>query len=82
MDMKSFREGLAILAPYFDKPDGYHGSAEHDQFWVHKTDRPASPEDVAKLAALGWFQEDADTGEDEDWKPEHYDAEESWTAYF
>jgi hypothetical protein len=82
MNMKNFREGLAILAAYFDKPDGLHGAAEHDLFYVYPTDRPVSPGDVQKLIELHWFQEDADKGDDEDFAAKHYDAELPWTASF
>ena len=82
MRLDKFRDGLSILALYYDKPEGFQGGCEHDQFYAYATDRPLSPDDVEKMAALGWFQEGAYTGEDEDWGPKHYDAKESWTAYF
>lgn len=80
MNMSNFRAGLEILSRYHDKE--FHGGAEHDQFYVYATDRPVTPEDVAKLVELGWFQEEADTGTDEDFAAKHYDPEEAWSAYF
>lgn len=74
MKLNNFIEGLQILQPYYDKPDGYHIGAEHDEFYAYATDKPLTPEHVAKLRELGWFQ-----AEVEDGAP--YDPAESWSAY-
>lgn len=79
MNLKDILTGIKILQPYYDKPDGYHLSAEHDQIWLHSTNRPVSREDVQKLIDANWFQEDADY--EDEFKVEHYDPEQSWTAY-
>lgn len=82
MNMKNFQEGLAILAAYQEKPDGYWGGAEHDQFYAYATKRHIAPEDCEKLVALGWFQEEAEHEGSEEFEAKHYDPAESWTAYF
>jgi hypothetical protein len=79
MNLNNFKAGIDILTPYYDKPDGYHISAEHDEFFMHATDRPLSQEDLTKMIELGWHQ-DVDTGDD-DFAVQHYDASESWSAY-
>lgn len=73
-------EGLQILQKYYDKPDGFHVGAEHDAIYAYATDRPVELEDIKKLIALDWFQENVEY-EDDDFLPEHYDPKESWTAY-
>jgi hypothetical protein len=69
--------GLTILQPYYDGADGYNLGAEHDQIYAYATDRPLSPEDVAKMRDLGWFQPDQDSDED----PPPYDPEDGWSAF-
>ena len=82
MTTDKFIAGLQILQGYFDKLKGFHIGAEHDVVYVYKTDRPVSPEDVAKLVELDWFQEGVNRPEEDDeFEPKHYDPEESWTAY-
>lgn len=77
MKLSNFIEGLKTLQPYYNGADGYHISAEHDQFYCHKTDKQLTSEDVQKMVTLGWFQPecgiDADGGE--------YDAENGWSAF-
>jgi hypothetical protein len=83
MKTKDIVQGMQILAPYYDDPDGYNIGAEHDQIYLFATDRPLPPEDVKKMHDLGWFQENMDD-EDDDGSGEAsktYDPEESWTAY-
>jgi hypothetical protein len=79
MKLNDFIAGLQILQGYFDTPDKYCIGAEHDIFYVYSTDKPLSPEDVAKLVQLGWHQEEAVT--DGEFTAENYDPEESWSAY-
>lgn len=79
MNLKDLLTGITTLQPYYDKPDGYHLSAEHDQIWLCATSRPLSPEDVQKMIAANWWQERDDYGED--MKMSDYKPEESWTGY-
>lgn len=78
-------EGLTILQKYRDEPDGFHTGAEHDCIYAFQTSEPLSQEDLARMIELGWFQEDADYGDDEetngDFAEKHYDPEESWCCY-
>jgi len=75
MNLKEFRQGIDILAKYYDKPDGHHIGAEHDVIYVYDTDHPVSPEDCAQLWALGWGQEGCDNEKGE------YDPEVGWYAF-
>ena len=79
MNLKNLLAGITTLQPYYDNPDGYHLSAEHDQIWMRQTDKPLPPEVVQKMIDAKWFQEGA-VYEDE-FKAENYAPEESWTAY-
>jgi len=76
MQFDNFRQGLDILAKYFDDVDGYPLAADHDVFFVMKTDRPLSPDDVVLIKKLGWFQEGL--GNDD-----HalYDSEVDWKCF-
>lgn len=78
MKLDTFIEGLLILKQYFNEP-GYDLGAEHDIFYVYKTDRPLEPTVVQRLHDLGWHQEEAVV--DGKWTPANYDPEESWSAY-
>ncbi len=76
MKTKDFLSGLTILMPYYDQPDGYHLGADHDVIYVYATEKPVSPEDVAKLVELGFHQPggaNSDGGE--------YSPHESWEAF-
>lgn len=80
MKLTEFLAGLEILKSHYkDGGDGYHIGAEHDIFYCYQTDIPLSPEEVQRMHELGWHQEEAVV--DGEWKPENYDAEESWSAY-
>ena len=83
MQLKYLIEGLQILQPYYDKPDGYYVGAGHDQFFAYATDRPLSEGAVKRMVELGWFQPDVNIPEDGDgyFKPEHYQPEEGWSAF-
>jgi len=58
MKLSKFIEGLKTLQPYYKDGDGYHIGAEHDQFYAYATERPLTTEDVQKMCALGWFQDE------------------------
>jgi hypothetical protein len=72
-------DGMSLLLPYYNNPDGFHASAEHDALHMAPTDKPLTPDDLSKMVALGWFQERVEY--EGDFAPEHYQADESWTAY-
>jgi hypothetical protein len=78
MKLSNLIDGLTTLRPYYDDQDGYHTGAEHDQIYAYATSRPLTPEDVAKMKELGWFQPDASPKDDED---PPYDPEEGWSAF-
>lgn len=78
MKLSNFVDGLNILRPYYNDPDGYHLGAEHDEVHVYATDKPLSSEDVKKLLALGWFQPEGGAGED---TPDAYDPQGGWQAF-
>lgn len=73
MTLGNFIEGCKILQPYYDKPNGYHLGAEHDQIYVYATEKPLSDEDVAKMRDLGFFQPDC--------SEEEYDPKDGWSAF-
>lgn len=79
MNLKDIRTGIETLQPYYDKPDGYHLNAEHDQIWLDATDKPLSPEDVQKMIDASWWQERSNY--DKDFTAADYDPEEGWTGY-
>lgn len=75
MKLSNFIDGLAILRPYYDDPDGFHIGAEHDQFYAYATSREMSHDDVLKMRNLGWFQ----PAQDDDASP--YSVEDGWSAF-
>lgn len=79
MNLKGMLIGIATAQPYYEKPDGYHLSAEHDQIWLHATNTPMTPEAVKAMIDAGWFQVDVEY--EGYFKVENYDPEESWTCY-
>ena len=81
MEIKNIIEGLQILLPYYDDPDGCKTGADHDVLYAYSTDKPLSKENLDKMIELGWFQEEADLGGDDEFEKEHYDPEESWTCF-
>jgi hypothetical protein len=81
MTIKDFLEGLSILRPYYENPDGYHLGAEHDVIYIYATDFPLEAEHVKQLCDLGFCQEDAEVPDDKDFGPEYYNPEEGWAAY-
>lgn len=72
MNLNNFLEGVNILRPYYNDPNGYHLGADHDIIYLYTTDKPLSPEAVQKMLDLGWFQESS---------PEEYNPEEGWAAF-
>lgn len=58
MNMDNFISGLGILEQAFNDPAGCHMVSEHEEFYVNRTDRPLSAEDVSELKRLGWSQPD------------------------
>lgn len=74
-------EGLNILQPYYNNPEGYNLGAEHDIIYIYPTDNPVPEPLVKRLCDLGFFQEDVEIGEDEDFGPKHYDPEKGWAAF-
>lgn len=85
MKTKDIIEGLTILEKYRNNPDGFNCGAEHDVFYAYPTDRPVEQPDLDRLIEIGWFQEDADYGDDPDTDGEfaakHYDPDESWSCF-
>jgi len=81
MRTKDFIEGLGILQPYYDNPYDCNLCAEHDVIYIYSTDTPVPEPLVKRLCELGFFQEDVELGEDEDFGPKHYDPEEGWAVY-
>lgn len=79
MNLQNFTEGINIIAKYFNKKDGYHIGAEHDQFYVYQTDRELSEDDIKKMIELGWFQEVDAKGEE--FSLGDYDKEEGWSCF-
>ena len=73
--------GMNLLLPYYDKPDGFHTGAEHDQLFMFATSRPLAPEDLAKMIELGWHQEHDERDYGEDFAPKDYRPEEPWVSY-
>jgi hypothetical protein len=78
MKLDDFVNGINILRQYYDKPDGYHIGAEHDEFYMYATDKPVSAEDVKKLLTLGWFQTDGGAHLE---TPQDYNVESGWMAF-
>lgn len=79
MNLKNFARGLELTRPYYTDPDGYHLSAEHDQIWLHSTDKPMAEADVQAMIDAGWSQERSNYNEDMAVK--HYRADESWYCF-
>lgn len=78
MKLSNFVDGINLLRPYYDDPDGYHIGAEHDEFYMYQTSRPLSDDDLKKLLALGWLQTDGGAHAD---SPQDYDPEAGWMAF-
>jgi hypothetical protein len=74
MKLNKFLEGLAVLRPHWKDPDGHHLGADHDVIYAYATDTPLSETELARLAELGWFQQDVADGDP-------YSPEDGWSAY-
>jgi len=75
MKLSNLIEGLQILSKYY-RDDGSHIGAEHDELYAYETHRRLEPDDVDRMAELGWIQHDVN------WEgPESYDQTASWVAY-
>lgn len=81
MNLSEILGGIETLRPFYEKPDGFHVGAEHDVVYLYATDKPLTPEAVAKMVEFGWFQEGAEYDPRDGFKAENYDPSESWTAY-
>lgn len=79
MELNNFINGLQIFQLYFNKPDGFHIGAEHDQIYVYNTDHPMHADDVARVVAIGWFQPEVPY--EDEFLPEMYNPEEGWSCY-
>lgn len=71
MKLSNFLAGLQTLQPYYND-DEDQLAAEHDQFYVLRTDRPLTSEDQAKMRELGWWS-------DRDHEP--YSKEAGWCCF-
>jgi len=81
MKTKNIIEGLQILAPYYNNPDGFNCGGEHDVIYGWATDKPLSDTDLEKMIALGWHQEHDERDYNEDFALSDYRQDESWIAY-
>ena len=81
MYLKSLVEGIQILRPYYNNPDGYNMGAEHDQFYMYATDKPLPETEVKRMVDLDWFQPDVVVPDGEDYSAKFYQPEEGWSAY-
>jgi hypothetical protein len=81
MRLSNLIEGLQILQPYYDNPDGFHVGAEHYQFYAYTTDKPLPEEAVKRMVDLGWFQPDVDVDDGEYFQAKNYVADEGWSAH-
>lgn len=81
MNTKEIIQGLLTLQPYYDKPDGYHNGAGHEEFYAYATDRPLSEADVKEMIRLGWHQEYDGLNYDKDFSVADYRTDESWVCY-
>lgn len=78
MPTKDLIQGLLILQPYYDDPDGYHTGTGPDELYAYKTDRPLSAADVEKMIEHGWYQFHDGLNEDGDFSSSDYRPDNSW----
>lgn len=81
MNIDELVKGIQVIRKYYDDPNGYKCDAEHDIFYMNRTDRPIECNDLNTLIDLGWFQDDAYLGDDDEFNVEHYDTSETWAAH-
>jgi hypothetical protein len=79
MSTRTVIEGMSILLPYYDNPNGFDVGADHDVIYMYGTDRPLSNEDLHKMKNLGWFQENC--LDDGDFAVENYDPSKTWQVF-
>lgn len=77
MTLGELGRAISIIRDYYDDPDGYHISTDHDVFYFHATDRPMTHQDVAALGELGFFQEGAYDGTN----LATYAPDRAWTSF-
>jgi hypothetical protein len=73
MRYDNFIHGVTTLQRYFSDPGGFHIDAEHDQFFVHATDKRLTDSDVERMKEWGWFQPDG--------PGDSYDPDEGWSCW-
>lgn len=81
MNLKGMLAGILTAQPYYEKPDGYHLNAEHDQIWLAATDKMMDAPDVQKMLEAGWHQEHDGRDYGKDMTVADYRSDESWTCY-
>lgn len=81
MKISDFVDGIQILRKYYKSENAFCIGAEHDIFYMYSTDTPVESADIQRLVELGWFQPDAEAGDDGEFSAVHYDQHESWAAY-
>jgi hypothetical protein len=80
MTINNFLEGVQLLRPFYDDPDGYILGAEHDIIYVYATDKKVSSTDtLARLFELGFFQPEVSIEDDP--TVADYDPAEGWAAF-
>jgi len=80
MRLNAFMEGLEIFARHFNDTSGFHLAAEHDQFFLYKTDSPLTEEELEVVNELGWFQDEVPY-DDETEERGPYDPDEGWSCF-
>lgn len=81
MKLNNLITGLQILQTHYKNPNERHTGAEHDIIYAYKTDTELSMEEVKQLVDLGWFQDEVDVEEDNEFQAKHYDPSCPWAAY-
>jgi hypothetical protein len=78
MTLSELIQSASIFNKYYHNIDGHHISAEHEEIRFDGTHTPITPEDLAILYDIGWFQRGG--FEDGEYKGP-YDPEEAWFIY-
>ena len=79
MTTKDFVEGLNLLLPYYDDPEGYCLGADHDIIYIYGTEKPLPKTTIKRLCELGFFQPEVDC--EDDFQPVNYNPEEGWAVF-
>ena len=74
-------EGLLILQPFYDKPNGFNTGANHDVIYAYATSTKLNEKIIQAMINLGWHQEHDERDYGEDFKLEDYRQDESWYFY-